>query len=87
LTGLDPKGIRTMQQSIRERAEAGTAIVVSSHLLSVVEELCTTVLILHRGRMLLKETVDALRNRIGEGGQTESLEALFFRLTEAGAEA
>ena len=59
LTGLDPKGIRTIQDSIRERAGRGAAVLVSSHLLPIVEELCTTVLILHRGRMLLREAVDA----------------------------
>ena len=43
LTGLDPRGIRTMQSSIRHRAEQGAAVMVSSHLLSLVEDLCTTV--------------------------------------------
>jgi ABC-2 type transport system ATP-binding protein len=83
LTGLDPRGIRTMQDSIRARAEAGTAVMVSSHLLSLVEDLCTTVLVLHRGRKLVHGTLDALRLRAGEGGRHESLEELFFRLTEA----
>src|SRR4051812_41167428 len=53
LTGLDPRGIRTMQDSIRRRAEAGAAVMVSSHLLSLVEDLCSAVLVLHRGRMLV----------------------------------
>src|SRR5262249_18479191 len=53
LTGLDPRGIRTMQDSIRTRAEAGAAVMISSHLLSLVEDLCTSVLVLHRGRMLV----------------------------------
>src|SRR6185312_15514301 len=51
LTGLDPRGIRTMKESIRARAEAGAAVMVSSHLLSLVEDVCTTVLMLNRGRM------------------------------------
>ena len=50
LTGLDPRGIRTMKDSIHQRAAAGAAVMVSSHLLSLVEDLCTSVLILHRGR-------------------------------------
>ena len=82
LTGLDPRGIRTMQSSIRRRAEAGAAVVVSSHLLSLVEDLCSTVLILHRGRMLLHGSIAGLRTQIDEGGRHESLEALFVRLTE-----
>ena len=49
LTGLDPYAIRTLKASIAERAAAGAAIMVSSHLLSLVEDLCTHLLILNRG--------------------------------------
>ena len=83
LTGLDPRGIRTMQDSIRRRAEAGAAVMISSHLLSLVEDLCTTILVMHRGRMLLRGTLADLRRQIDESGRSESLEDLFFRLTEA----
>jgi ABC-2 type transport system ATP-binding protein len=84
LTGLDPRGIRTMQDSIRLRAAAGAAVIVSSHLLSLVEDLCTSVLVLHRGRVLLHEGLADVRRRISEDGRRESLEDLFFRLTESG---
>ncbi|MGE3818519.1 MAG: ABC transporter ATP-binding protein [Isosphaeraceae bacterium] len=83
LTGLDPRGIRTMQDSIRRRAEAGTAFMVSSHLLSLVEDLCTSVLVLARGKKLLHGSLADLRRRIDEEGRKESLEDLFFRLTES----
>jgi ABC-2 type transport system ATP-binding protein len=83
LTGLDPRGIRTMKDSIREAAGAGAAFIVSSHLLSLVEDLCTTVLILHRGRQLLHGSLVDLRRQAAESGRHETLEELFFRLTEA----
>jgi ABC-2 type transport system ATP-binding protein len=83
LTGLDPRGIRTMKDSIRQAAAARAAIMVSSHLLSLVEDLCTTLLILHRGRQLLHEKLADLRRQITESGRQETLEDLFFRLTEA----
>jgi len=83
LTGLDPRGIRTMQASIRQRAGEGAAVMVSSHLLSLVEDLCTSVLVLHRGRVLVHGTLDELRRRVDEEGRHETLEELFFRLTEA----
>jgi ABC-2 type transport system ATP-binding protein len=83
LTGLDPRGIRTMKDSIRQRADAGAAIMVSSHLLSLVEDVCTTVLILHRGRQLVHGKLADLRRQITESGRHENLEELFFRLTEA----
>jgi ABC-2 type transport system ATP-binding protein len=82
LTGLDPRGIRTMKDSIRERAAAGAAVMVSSHLLSLVEDLCTSILVLHRGRQLLHGRLADLRRQLSDDGRRETLEDLFFRLTE-----
>ncbi|HEV3162882.1 MAG TPA: ABC transporter ATP-binding protein [Isosphaeraceae bacterium] len=82
LTGLDPRGIRTMKDSIRTRAAQGTAFIVSSHLLSLVEDLCTSVLILHRGRMLLHGKLADLQRQAAEEGREESLEDMFLRITE-----
>jgi ABC-2 type transport system ATP-binding protein len=50
LTGLDPRAIRTLKDQIRQRADGGAAVIISSHLLSLVEDICTHLLILHRGR-------------------------------------
>ena len=82
LTGLDPRGIRTMKDLIREHAADGAAVIVSSHLLSMVEDLCTTILILHRGRVLRHGRLDDLRRELAANGRHETLEELFFRLTE-----
>ncbi len=83
LTGLDPRGIRTMQESIRSRAARGAAVMVSSHLLSLVEDLCTSILLMHRGRKLLQGSLAELRGRFTADGRSETLEDLFFRLTES----
>eukprot|EP00913_Durusdinium_trenchii_P028446 g26674.t1 len=45
LTGLDPRGIRRLKESISARAAEGAAIIVSSHLLAMVEDICTQLLI------------------------------------------
>jgi ABC-2 type transport system ATP-binding protein len=82
LTGLDPKGIRTMKAMIREQAAAGVAIIVSSHLLSLLEDLATTVLIVRRGRVLVHSTLAELRRRVSGDDRHETLEEMFFRLTE-----
>jgi ABC-2 type transport system ATP-binding protein len=50
LTGLDPVGIRRMKSTIVRRAQAGAAVILSSHLLHLVEEICTRVLIMNHGR-------------------------------------
>lgn len=82
LTGLDPYGIRSMKASIRKYASEGAAIIVSSHLLSLVEDLCTSVLVLHRGKQLLHASLAQMRAEIRHSGRHETLEELFFRLTE-----
>jgi ABC-2 type transport system ATP-binding protein len=84
LTGLDPRGIRTMKDSIRQRAGAGTAFVISSHLLSLIEDLCTDLLILSHGRRLFFGGLDEARAAFAGSGET-SLEDVFLRATE-GAE-
>ena len=72
-----------MKDSIRQRAETGAGIIVSSHQLSLIEDLCTDVLVLHRGRQMLHAPLADLRRQVTESGRQESLEDLFFRLTEA----
>jgi ABC-2 type transport system ATP-binding protein len=82
LTGLDPRGIRTMKTSVKEQAAAGAAVVVSSHLLALVEDLCTHLLVLHRGRRLFLGPVQEARTAVAEMSGDASLEDVFFRLTE-----
>ena len=57
LTGLDPVGIRRMKMTIMSRAEAGAAVILSSHLLHLVEEICTRVLVIQRGRVVACGTI------------------------------
>ena len=85
LTGLDPRGIRTMKQTVQDRAAAGAAVMVSSHLLSLVEDICTSVLMFHRGRIILSGRIDDLAAKAEAEGRHESLEDLFLRLTETDA--
>jgi ABC-2 type transport system ATP-binding protein len=86
LTGLDPRGIRTMKESMREAARtAGAAVVVSSHLLALVEDLCTDLLIVHKGRRMFFGPVGQARSAFaGQAatGTDASLEEVFFRATE-----
>ena len=82
LTGLDPAGIRRMKQTIVERARAGAAVLLSSHLLHLVEEICHRVLILDKGRMVAIGTIDEiLAGRPELRGK--SLEDIFLALTGA----
>ncbi|TWU13675.1 ABC-type transporter ATP-binding protein EcsA [Symmachiella macrocystis] len=82
LTGLDPRGIRIMRESIKQRAAAGAAVLVSSHLMSLVEGLCTHVLILSSGNQLFFGTIAEARSAYEELGGEASLEDVFFHATE-----
>jgi ABC-2 type transport system ATP-binding protein len=82
LTGLDPRGIRTMKEMIREHAANGTAFIVSSHLLSLLEDLATHVLIMRKGKVMLNEPLPQLLAELDAQERKETLEDLFFRLTE-----
>jgi ABC-2 type transport system ATP-binding protein len=82
LTGLDPRGIRNIKQSIRRRAEQGTAFLLSSHLLVLVEALCDRVLILNRGRKVAFGSLEEIRGRATLHDQA-SLEEVFFAVTES----
>jgi ABC-2 type transport system ATP-binding protein len=82
LTGLDPRGIRTMKQSVRERAATGAAVIVSSHLLALVEDLCTHLLIVHQGRRLFSGPASEARSAFAGVDNDASLEELFLRATE-----
>ena len=84
LTGLDPVGIRRMKQTIVERARRGAAVLLSSHLLHLVEEICTRVLIIQRGRKVAHGSIaEILAGRPDLQGK--SLEEVFLALTGAGA--
>jgi ABC-2 type transport system ATP-binding protein len=82
LTGLDPYAIRALKASITKRAAAGAAIMVSSHLLSLVEDLCTHLLILNKGRSLFSGTLDEARAQYADLQGDASLEEVFFRANE-----
>jgi ABC-2 type transport system ATP-binding protein len=80
LTGLDPGGIRRMKSVMQRLAQDGAAIILSSHLLSLVEEVCTHLLILKNGEKMADGTVAEVRSRFSDGSTT-SLEDVFFRAT------
>jgi ABC-2 type transport system ATP-binding protein len=86
LTGLDPRGIRNIKESIRRRAALGTAFLLSSHLLMLVEALCDQVLILHEGKKRAFGSLTEIRKLASLNGGA-SLEDAFFAVTDAPAEA
>ncbi len=84
LTGLDPVGIRRMKASILRRAREGAAIIISSHLLPLLEEVCSHVLILSGGRAVANGTLEEIVRQFTDPqgtGAPPDLEEIFFRAT------
>jgi ABC-2 type transport system ATP-binding protein len=72
-SGLDPVNARLVSELVREAAARGCGVLVSAHQLALVEQLCTEIVMLARGRVVLAGTMAALRARHGE-----SLEEIFM---------
>jgi ABC-2 type transport system ATP-binding protein len=87
LTGLDPLGIRRMKDSILARARGGAAIIISSHLLHLVQEICSHILILKNGRKITDGTLAEITRRFSEQPGDANLEEIFFRATSESAPA
>jgi ABC-2 type transport system ATP-binding protein len=81
LTGLDPLGIRRMKDSILRRARDGAAIVLSSHLLHLLEEVCSHVLILKKGEKIAHGSLAEISAQFAHGETGVSLEEIFIRAT------
>ncbi len=75
-SGLDVTTMLVMRHLVHRFAEEGKAVLYSSHVLEVVEKLCTKVIVLHRGKVVADASVDALRSVVA----SHSLEDVFAQL-------
>ena len=81
LTGLDPLGIRHMKETIVARGRSGGAVIVSSHLLHLVEEICTRVVIIDRGVKVADGTLAELSAQAQMAEHGSNLEQIFLKVT------
>jgi ABC-2 type transport system ATP-binding protein len=84
LTGLDPMGIRRMRETIIARAREGAAILLSSHLLHLVEEVCSRVIIMNQGRKVADGAVADLAANTALAAAGSNLEQIFLHVTGRG---
>jgi ABC-2 type transport system ATP-binding protein len=78
MVGLDPRSARAVKNVLKQRSRAGVTVFLSTHVLSIAEELADQIGILHRGRLVAIGTIDQLREMSGEVG---ALEDAFLALT------
>jgi ABC-2 type transport system ATP-binding protein len=76
LSGLDVTAALVLRRIVSELGRAGKIILYSSHVLEVVERLCSRVIVLYRGRVVADDTVDRLRDLMA----LDSLEQVFTEL-------
>ena len=81
--GLDPRSARLIKDILREVADRGTAVFLTTHILEIAERMCDRVAIISGGSVIATGTVDELR----AGRSGESLEDIFIELTGGSEEA
>jgi len=80
--GLDPKSARLIKDILRQMAERGSAVFLSTHILEIAERMCDRIGIINQGHLIAVGTMDELRglDKTAETGET-SLEDIFLSLT------
>ncbi len=80
--GIDPISVRAIRNVLRQLMEHGTTIFFTTHVMEVVERLCTRVGIISKGRIVGEGSLSELREKAQTGGDA-SLEDIFLKLVEA----
>ncbi|MGE5271272.1 MAG: ABC transporter ATP-binding protein [Thiohalocapsa sp.] len=83
-TGLDASSARLAKAMLRERVDAGCAVIMTTHILEVAERMADRVGVMSHGRLIAEGTLDELRHQAGAGFAT--LEDTFLALVETEAE-
>ena len=79
MVGLDPVAIKLVRNIFKEMSKKGTTIFLSTHTLSLAEQICDRVGIIHKGQLITTGSMDELKASAKSG--TEDLEDIFFQLT------
>jgi ABC-2 type transport system ATP-binding protein len=83
-SGMDPLSRRNLRLALRRLAESGTTVFISSHILSELAEMCSSICVMNRGRLLAAGTVDEVRRLLGRAERTISV-AVLDRAEDAAA--
>ena len=75
-SGLDPLARRDLRHALRKLASTGATVFVSSHILSELAEMCTSLCVMNRGRLLASGTAEEIRTQLGSTRRSLTLTAL-----------
>ena len=82
-SGLDPLARRDLRNALRKLAKTGATVFISSHILSELAEMCSSLCVMNKGRLLASGTVDQVRHQLGNTERTLTA-TLLGRHEEAG---
>ena len=75
-SGLDPLARRDMRQALRKLADTGATVFVSSHILSELAEMCSSLCVMNCGKLLASGTVEQVREQLGRNERTLTISVL-----------
>lgn len=81
MVGLDPHGARDLKKALKRYAESGVTVFLSTHSLHVAEELADSLAIIHKGELLIRGSLEHIRDTTGS--TDDALEDIFLELTSA----
>lgn len=76
LVGLDPKSSKLLKDLIKNLSQKGKTFFISTHILSLVEEICNNLAIINKGKLVLSDTIDNIKSH-----QNHDIEDLFLEIT------
>ncbi len=80
MVGLDPQSIRLVKDLLRSYADQGKTVLMSTHTLSIAEEIADRVAVMKTGQLIFEGQVEQLRSQVPNGG--DSLESLYLALMQ-----
>ena len=79
LTNLDPKSSKLVKEVLQKKAQAGAAILLSTHILEIAQKLCQRIVVIHRGKQIASGRLEELQTHAKI--TSNSLEEIFLQLT------
>lgn len=77
--GLDAVSAKKSKEIIRKMAKQGTAVLLTTHVMEIAEQICDRIAVISHGKIIAEGTLEELRNQAAQQG---TLEEVFFKLTE-----
>ncbi|HPD18212.1 MAG: ABC transporter ATP-binding protein [Candidatus Goldbacteria bacterium] len=78
MIGLDPKSMKVLKEVFKDLAEKGMTVFMSTHSLELAEDVCTSIGIIDKGKLLTCGAVNVVKKK----NKSKKIEEVFFRLTE-----